>query len=688
MLKVTTQNFLYRLRTSTVFLGLLLGVSCAHESLLSDEEGQEATTVKFNVSPLSGTSGTDMEIKTLRIIAFDTGNGACMYNGTVSQPPATITILSGSRDFYFIANEPASLSTGLNTIKTYDALKAVTIPTGKLSDVTAFVAFGSLMNQRIRPGQSNTISASELLKRLAVKVNLRLNSQNQSTPAKVVFKNLPDAVPLFDETLYEPAIGTATSIEVTTFTDETPGTGQTWVKTADEIVLPSYLFTPKDDADKAVGIEVTLDNGKTVKGSLCRTNAVDNSKDYTLPRNTVFSLACNVKAGNLEIITTVANWDEKNQNNPAGGSYWVTAPKSVRVGLDGTAADATATFTAKITTIAALTPTYHWYRRIQHPDMSYTTEELKNGVNDVTITTGADNISTLTIRATKLDDSGEIYCRGEMNNGIIIETLESEKVTLMVVGTEYDTTGNYPEMQNWTPPRNALPGATCLLRDNRDNKLYRVKLMADGNWWTIMDLAYGNTSSEDDYETYADNGGVDSPKQSNTDGGKPTELNALGGGYKYGMAIDLNSATGGLLYNCHAALQLPGESADVGDGSLKYEFLPSICPEGWHLPGNLYGEFNYEWQNFVDKTNVTDLTVYNYNSPNDFNAYTIDLVDMSYYFYGGYKVAAWGARKPLVYWALAIVQKPGQTIEVWVKDGERLSNSFRTPIRCVRNFTK
>lgn len=683
MLKVTTQNFLYRLRTFAIFLGLLLGVSCTHESLLSDEEGQEATTVKFNVSPLSGTSGADTEIKTLRIIAFDTRNGACVYNGTVSQTPATITILSGSRDFYFIANEPASLSTGLNTIKTYDALKAVTIPTRKLSDGTAFVAFGSLMNQRIHPGQSNSISASESLKRLALKVNLRLNSQNQSTPTQVVFRNLPDAVPLFDETLYEPATGASTTKEVTTFTDETPGTGLTWVKTASDIVLPSYLFTPKDDADKAVGIEVTLDNGKTVKGSLCRTNVVDNSKDYTLPRNTVFSLACNVKAGNLEIITTVANWDEKNQDNPAGGSYWVTAPKSVRVGLDGTDADATATFTAKITTIAALTPTYHWYRLIQHPDMSYTTEELKDDGADITISTGADNVSTLTIRAKKLDDSGEIYCRGEMNNGIITETLESEKVTLMAVGTETDPDSKYHDMQNWIPPRNALPGATCLLRDNRDNKLYRVKLMADGNWWTIMDLAYGIPSNEDDYDDYA-NSVVDSPKKQND--GKPKILDALGGNYRYGMAINLNSVTGGLLYNCHAALQLPGEDSDIGDGSLKYEFLPSICPVGWHLPGNLYGEFNYEWQNLVDHK-INDLALFDYNSPYDFNAYTIDFYDMSYNFYGGYKAAVLGARKPYVYWALGISQTDEEML-VRTEDGERLSNSFQTPIRCVRNFTK
>lgn len=683
MLKVTTQNFLYRLRTSAVFLGLLLGVSCAHESLLSDEEGQEATTVKFNVSPLSGTSSADTEIKTLRIIAFDTGNGACVYNGTVNQTPAILTILSGNRDFYFIANEPASLSTGLNAIKTYDALKTVTIPSGNLSDGTAFVAFGSLMGQRIYPGKSNTIQVSESLKRLAVKVNLRLNSQNQSMLTKVIFKNLPDAVPLFDDTLYEPATGAATTKEVTSFTDVTPGTGMTWVKTAGDIVLPSYLFTPKDDADKAVGIEVTLDNGKTVKGSLCRTNVVDNSKDYTLPRNTVFSLACNVKAGNLEIITTVANWDEKNQDNPAGGSYWVTAPKSVRVGLDGTAAEATATFTAKITTMEALTPTYHWYRRIQHSDMSYTTEELKDDGMDITIATGVDNVSTLTICARKLDDSGEIYCRGEMNNGTITETLESEKVTLMVVGTETDLNGKYPKMQNWTPPRNALPGATCLLRDSRDNKLYRVKLMADGNWWTIMDLAYGNTSSEDDYDDYS-NSAVDAPR--NKDDGKPQVLNALGGGYKYGMAIDPYSATGGLLYNCHAALQLPGEDSDIGDGSLKYEFLPSICPKGWHLPGNLYGEFNYEWQNLVNHK-INDLALFDYNSPYDFNAYTIDSYDMSYNFYGGYKAAVLGARKPYVYWALGISQTDEEML-VRTEDGQRLSNSFRTSIRCVLNFTK
>lgn len=684
MLKVTTQNFLYRLRTSAVFLGLLLGASCTHESLLSDEEGQEATTVKFNVSPLSGTPGADTEIKTLRIIAFDAGNGACVYNGTVGQTPATITILSGSRDFYFIANEPASLSTGLNAIKTYDALKAVTIPAGKLSNGTAFVAFGSLMGQRIYPGKPNTIQVSESLKRLAVKVNLRLNSQNRSTPTQVVFKNLPDAVPLFDETLYEPATGATTTKEVTTFTDEIPGTGLTWVKTAGDIVLPSYLFTPKDDADKAVGIEVTLDNGKTIKGSLCRTNPDDSSKDYTLPRNTVFSLTCKVKAGDLEIITTVANWDEKNQDNPAGGSYWETAPTSVRVGLDGTDADATATFTAKITTIEALTPVYHWYRRIQHQDMSYTTEELQDDGADITITMGADNVSTLTIRARKLDDSGEIYCQGEMNNGTITETLESEKVTLMVVGTELDPDGKYPDMQNWTPPRNALAGATCLLRDNRDNKLYRVKLMADGNWWTIMDLAYGNPSSEEDYESYADSG-VDAPKRGDTDGGKPTELNVLGGGYIYGMAVNPNNPTGGFFYNCHAALQLPGDRNDEGDASLKKEFLPSICPEGWHLPGNLYGEFNYEWQNLINH-NINDLALFDYNSPHDFNAYTKDSFEDAYYFHGGYKAEAYKFKYPITYWTFSIRQD--EIDGITVQSDDRLGNSNEVPIRCVLNFTK
>ena len=89
----------------------------------------------------------------------------------------------------------------------------------------------------------------------------------------------------------------------------------------------------------------------------------------------------------------------------------------------------------------------------------------------------------------------------------------------------------------------------------------------------------------------------------------------------------------------------------------------------------------------MGKTKVTDLTVYIYNSPTDFNTYSIDLYDMSYNFYGGYKVAVLGARKPNVYWALGITQVDG-TMLVRTKDGERLTNSFQTPIRCVLNFTK
>lgn len=682
-----------------------LMASCINDTDFVDESNPEGKNVQFTLNTRALNTGTDEQINTIRIIQVARNVSQSIRSNTfVNNPedPLVVQGISGDFDIYVIANEgdnPGSQLNGLQGLASLEALKKVVLPytianrtesnipmLGVVEKVTITSDPAStpsestpahIMVNGVDKGTTLPIS----LTRLAIKINLHLRGKNFSVPKQVMFTNLPDAVPLFPDVSYEPATGEDAISKTVNLTEGTVGTGYIWDKVSEAIILPCYQLVDRTASGKAASLQVTLDNNKTVSAFIGHSVKSD-SKDYGLHRNTVYSLTGNVNADKLSVIATVANWDIYNQDYPAGGgSFWENQPKSYRVGIDG--GDKTAVFTAAISSNAEIS--YKWYRRCQNTDLSYTIEELQDKMNGVTIQTKSDNkTSELKIVVNKLDDSGEIYCRGITTSPDgSTETLESDHATLMVVGTQESNAGDYPEMENWTPPRNALLGATCLLRDGREKgKVYRVKLMADGNWWMIMDLAFGNVSTEDDYLDYADS--KDTPTRPDNVG-LPDELNILGGGYKYGMAVNLNYPTGGFQYNCHAALQLPGLASDKDDGSLDYEFLPSICPEGWHLPGNMNREFNYEWRNLVSKIMNTDITKFEYNSSHDFNAYTQDATDGYYYFHGGYLASPKALRKPMTYWTLPIKQEGG-IITISEDAGDRLSNDFETPIRCVRNF--
>lgn len=678
------RNLFSRSRTPAILWGLLILVAaCTDESEVTPvDKGQYETLVNFRFAGRGSSVDADKDISTLRIIAFDSRNGGLVFNKALNftANPVKVEMLSGKRDFYVIANEPSGMTGVLDNILTYNDLRSVRIPAVSLYDGGAFVAFGSKAAQTIVPKANNNEVTIDDMKRLATKIDLTLRGKNFSEPTTVTFSNLPDAVPLFEDIAYDPsAVGT---VRVTTFTDATLESGYIWAKTVDGIVVPSYKPTSMV-ADNAVKINVTLENNQTVSGKIGHKVSDSN---YALQRNTIYGLIANVDADRLSIITSIANWEPTNQDYPAGGgSFWMAEPQSVRVGLDGTEADKTAVFSAKMSTNAELS--YKWYRRRQLTDMSYVTEELTSGVNGVTISLQADKSSKLTIVTSKLDDSGEIYCVGVTTSPDgRVETLESGRATLMVVGTEIDDAGIYPDMQNWTPPRNALFGATCLLRDHREddpkdpndpenNKVYRVKLMADGNWWMIQDLAYGHTSTEDEFDDKCQDKA-------------PTNLIKNGA---YGVCMKAIPGTfGGYLYNSYAAVQLE-VNEDMYNLSTLLEYLPSLCPEGWHYPGHVDGEINKEWVSFVEKTGIAlkskDILEFEYNNPASFNAYNLELATSFASYHGGYAAMRGGRPGNYGYtlYSLGIISSPGYG-EIMMDTNNANTPEFKVPIRCIRNF--
>ena len=685
-----------------------LMASCINDTDLVDETYPEGQNVQFTLNTRSFNPGTDEQINTIRVIQVTRNVSQSIRSNTfVNNPtdPLTIQGISGDFDIYVIANESDNLGSaldGLQGLTNLEAMKKVVLPYTIANRTASNIPmFGVVERVTITSDPATTPSASNAahikvdgvdkgttlsmsLTRLAIKINLHLRGKSFSLPKQVVFKNLPGAVPLFSDIPYEPTADKTTSYTVPALVDGTVETGYIWDKTADGIILPYYMLTNPGSNDKAAKLEVTLVNDKTV-GTFIGHSAKNDPRDYTLHQNTVYSLTGNVDADKLSMEATVANWTPKDQDYPAGGgSFWQAEPQNVRVGLDGTEAEKTAVFTAKFATNATFS--YKWYRRYQKQDMNFGTEELVSGVNGVTIITATDKSSKLTIIANSMDISGEIYCVGITTSlDGAKETLESKHATLMVVGTETAVKGTYLDIQNWIAPRNAILGSTCLLRDDRDNKLYRVKLMADGNWWMIQDLAYGeqglkNAFSEDailDYDGYYS----ESP------------VTKVGSNTYFGAAMESGKSTGGYLYNTHAALQfteivIDDRGADYPGFGLKHQLIPSLCPEGWHLPGNLKDELNYEWISFCDKIPGLSLGKFDYNSAENFNAYTDD-GSGTYNFHGGYYPAKSNRNKPVSYCTLLISEEYSiNDIYVGTEVSDRTDTSEAYPIRCVRNASK
>lgn len=665
--------------TSMMLCCMLTFAACVNEEALPSpgEQEPEMVNLSMEIANRSGVPGSDSEIKKVRIIAFDSRNGGLVYNELIDNPstmPVTIEMLSGTRDFYAITNEPASQTAALADVRSLQHLQAIRIPYNEVEQVTTFVTFGSLLGKVLQPMVTNQITIEN--KRLAVKVDLTLNGKNFTPATSVYFSNLPDNIPLF-EVPYEPATGNSKKIEATPLTD--PGsvpTGYIWSRTA-TVVLPSYLFTPESDESKAPCIVVTQGSGK-ISAPIGHKVSAD---DYTLKRNHIYSLTANVGPESLVIDAQVKNWTSLPQDYPAGGgSFWKGQPEDTRVGLnstDGTDADTTATFTATLNANGT-NVLFKWYRVKQksNTDFSLVTEEVTAGI------VSNDQTSSLTLKVDGLDDAGMVYCVASITapDGKI-DRLESNYATFMPVGDWTQPTGTYPDMQNWKAPLNAPLGSTCLLQDTRDNKVYRVKLMADGNWWMIQDLAYGNASTTNIYDNYSSSKMV-------------TDQIATGA---YGVCKSSGNATGGYIYNSYAAIQLPqGTGADHNSGTAqKTEFVQGLCPDGWHLPGNINSEFNEEWMILQktlkwDVTKSDDMMKMVYNDAYHFNAYTMDTtIDADFNpvksisFWGGYTSAL--VSKVPTFMSLGFSANTMDNGTV-VDPGAALVIQSAIPIRCLRNF--
>lgn len=205
----------------------------------------------------------------------------------------------------------------------------------------------------------------------------------------------------------------------------------------------------------------------------------------------------------------------------------------------------------------------HWYfdgKELMHDgskvvitDAPSTTEEGYRG-------------HTLSFLPDRLEDSGTISVKVRADKHY---NYRSHTTQLTVQGVAYQP-ADAPYMQEWEPPHHVYFGQTYLLRDKRDNKVYRIKLMYDGQWWMVENLHYWPglaKTSPDDYNAVAKSSQYDA------------EHDLYGTCYSDGRIW---------LYNFEAAtqkrLQVP-LTGMTGNGPEKYtNRIQGLCPDGWHLP--------------------------------------------------------------------------------------------------------
>ena len=170
----------------------------------------------------------------------------------------------------------------------------------------------------------------------------------------------------------------------------------------------------------------------------------------------------------------------------------------------------------------------------------------------------------------------------------------------------------------------------------------------------------------------------------------------------FGACCYTKEQTGGYLYTLAAALGDRKGLASVttlGDTRNVSNYL-GLCPVGWHLPGNLNGEWNKEWsvlnQALGGKTTSQVISKYEYYRSFDFNGYTLNYVvpnpatSSSHYNKDGiYRFSSSIGLVNGIYMAIGVGFGDDSIIVTdAVNETWPIGNQEAIPIRCIRDYTK
>lgn len=580
------------------------------------------------------------KVHTIRVIAYRSGtytSPLCNEFFKVKSGMSTdaFEMKSGKADFYIIVNETAEMN--LDGHVTVPEIKETVFQITHLSDPVS--TNGLPMYREYVGGEAviigqhpreNPFEFAADVDRIMAKLTLKISNSTHKDIllTNVAVKSLPSNSWLAPATYRdEPKEEISKDLALQVADDRSSYEDVS-------LYIPEYMVA---DATKRSYLYIT---GKSDKGFDCkytislghglRSYRTDGAvkddigtkltaESFNIIRNTHYEISINDIQGyennKLTFLIGITPWDNIPENYYEGGT-WEKQPESSRIPINGTTS-----FTAKFTHTDAPTIVYKWYRSQYKqtkddplpikPTVEWLmTEELPKGeVSTLNFESSTDTIKPYI--------SGEIFCMAAPISASNFR--ESSHVTLMVIG-DWDGEGRtyYPKMQNWKPVGSFDLGTSYLLLDDRDEtyggkKIYRVKLMADGNWWMIQDLAYSQKSpvSLDQFATASGQGNYVPGLIGDGFWGACAFTDEESGGYFYSIAAAIGSRDG-----------LPAIPTDTKDYSVQ-----GLCPEGWHLSGNLKnvdGIWNKEWMTLGE--HIGDLVAdnvgkYNYFNSTHFNCY-------------------------------------------------------------------
>lgn len=313
---------------------------CTEEVPVSNQEPGQP--VLMSISNRALNAGADFEqINTLRILLVNRNNidRTVVCNRFVSSPadPLVIKVVSGTYDVYVVANETHDNAefAALQSVRNLAALRQIAVPYSPADrDKTNIPMFGEVANVSIiaPAGEPSTTNLAQVsidggtavsslpvsLTRMACKVKLTLKRIGGTLTA-VEFNNLPDAIPLFDDTYITPSARTTKTVEVGSFSSVTPTPPEplysTVVEQAD-ILLPSWVFEEKTNIGNAMQLKVTTteDTAERTYASAIghAAGSSDTPKDYTLRRNYDYSLTAIITNNTVSVGASVTSWTDEN----------------------------------------------------------------------------------------------------------------------------------------------------------------------------------------------------------------------------------------------------------------------------------------------------------------------------------------------------------------------------------------
>ena len=364
-----------------------------------------------------------------------------------------------------------------------------------------------------------------------------------------------------------------------------------------------YTQPTKVDGSQSIDMDFVVElnhNDGSVSYRTLSVAMVDNEgKNIILKQNYLYSIDVTFLDHNYTLNINVSGWNEGVENNWDGevnnGEVGAISTLSLNLNRDKLYSLSPAGNLSNIVaaTIQGGVPpiTVEWfYKSIYDTEYKSVSRKQYNSFG----TTGVINENYEHVIYDHNDIRGELYC--VVKDGIDNQT-KSDNIDLFVKRTFFGTSNDeYVTFQNATNYLNAEaskinsanPNRVRYLRDARDNKVYRVKLMTNNRWVMVSDLEYNNLAE----------------KEGNSSNG-----------YIYQGTAANYPKEGGYLYSGPRAYEISSAS-NLGNSD-------GICPDGWTLPScadlgpwfgvtsttggfsNLKGELVIEYSKGYEDTNST-----------------------------------------------------------------------------------